>query len=190
MKNILLCLLFALPIAHAERADGYQKTVIKARDSASDMVSKVTTLTGNVEIQRGSLLIRAEHAVLTEDAQGYQRVVMTAQAGEPPVSFRQKRDGAGNQWMEGQALQVTYDDKTEIVDLTNQAQARRTSDGLVTDEVTGERIIYKSREEQYLVTQLPGSTATGDRRGKMVLQPIRKDPLINPLNSTAAVPQQ
>jgi len=186
MKKTLLCLLLVLPIAHAERADGYQKTMIKARDTVSNMVTRVTTLTGNVEIRRGSLLIQAEHAVLTEDAQGYQHVVMNAQAGEPPVSFRQKRDGAGNVWMEGQARQVVYDDRTEIVDLTDQALARRTTDGVLSDEVTGEHIIYKSRAEQYQVTQLPGSTATGDRRGVMVLQPTRKDPLIHPLNATAA----
>lgn len=186
MKNTLLCLLLVLPIAHAERADGYQKTEIKARDTVSNLVTRVTTLVGNVEIRRGSLLIQAEHAVVTEDAQGYQHVVMSTLPGEPPVRFRQKRDGAGNVWMEGQALQAVFDDQTEIVDLKNEARARRTTDGMLTDEVTGEHIIYKSREEQYQVTQLPDSTATGDRRGVMVLQPIRKDPLINPLNATAA----
>lgn len=190
MKKVLLCLFFLLPSAHAERADSYQKTVIKARDSSSNMVTKATTLTGEVEIQRGSMLIRAEHAVLTEDAQGYQRVVMSTRPGEKPVSFRQKRDGLDNKWMEGEAQQVIYDEKTETVDLTIQARVHRTTLGEITDEVTGEHIVYNSREETYLVTQLPGSAAPGDRRGVMILQPPRKDPLINPINSTAATATQ
>jgi lipopolysaccharide export system protein LptA len=190
MKKFLMCLFFILPGAYAERADSYQKTVIKARDSVSNMITKATTLTGEVEIQRGSMLIRAEHAVLTEDAQGYQRVVMSTCPGEKPVTFRQKRDGLDNKWMEGEAQQVVYDEKTETIDLTSQARVRRTTEGEMTDEVTGEHIVYNSHEETYLVTQLPGGTATGDRRGTMVLQPPRKDPLINPINSTAATATQ
>jgi len=102
-----------------------------------------------------------------------------------PVFFRQKRDGAANQWFEGQALRLEYDEKTETVDLQVQAQVRRTSDGELTDEVSGERIVYTSVTETYAVRQLPGSAAGGDRRGKMVLQP-RKDPLLSPASATAA----
>lgn len=174
---LLVFLIASIPTARAERADSFQPTVIRAIDSISSLVDKVTTLTGNIEIQRGTLLIQAEHAVLTEDAQGYQHVVMTTSPGEKPVRFRQKRDGAQDQWMEGEALQVEYDEKSEVVTLINQAKVRRTTDGAVTDEVMGEHIVYQSREEQYRVTQRPGSVSgSGDRRGIMILQPVRKDP--------------
>jgi lipopolysaccharide export system protein LptA len=160
--------------------------VVRALDSAGDLVRKVTTLTGKVEIQRGTLLIQAEHGVLTQDAQGYQHIVLSTRPGEPQVRFRQKRDGGPDLWMEGEAQEVVYDEKAELVDLMMQAKARRTSGGAVTEEVTGEHIIYKSREEQYQVTQLPDRAIAGDRRGVMVLQPARKDPLISPASSTAS----
>lgn len=183
---ILFCLLSAaLSAVRAERADSFQKTVIRAADSSSSLVSKVTTLTGNVEIRRGTLLIQAEHAVLSEDAQGYQHVSMTTRPGEKPVAFRQKRDGGDNQWMEGEALQVEYDGKTEVVDLLNQAKVRRTTQGVLTDEALGEHIVYESLSEQYHVSQMPGA-AGGDRRGTIVLQPGRKDPLISPASATAS----
>lgn len=186
MKKIFFCLFFLLSTAHAERADSFQKTVIKARDISNNTITKVATLTGEVEIQRGSILIRAEHAVLSEDAEGYQHLVMTTQPGEKAVTFRQKRDGPDDQWMEGEAQQVTYDEKTEVVDLIDQARTRRTTQGVVTDEATGEHIVYQSREEQYFVTQLPGKVAAGDRRAVMVLEPARKDALNKPVNSNAA----
>lgn len=124
--------------------------------------------------------------MLSEDDDGYQHVVMTTGPSGKAVTFRQKRDGADEQWMEGEAQQLIYDEKTEVVDLTNQARARRTTQGALTEEVTGEHIVYKSREEQYFVTQLPDTMAVGDRRAVMVLEPARKDPLNKPLNSNAA----
>lgn len=184
MNKSILCLFFLLPCAHAERADSYQRTVIQSRESSSNMVSKVTTLVGNVEIHRGTMAIHAEHALLTEDDQGYQRLVMTTRPGEKLVSFRQKRDGANNQWMEGEAEQVIYDEKNEVLDLISRARARRTTEGDVTDEVIGEHIIYKAREEQYVVTQLPAKNTSGDRRGTIILQPAYKNPQISTTEST------
>jgi lipopolysaccharide export system protein LptA len=185
--SVLICAsLLVLSNAQAERADSFKPTEIKSIDGSTNLVSKVTTLSGDVEIRRGTLLIRADKGVVTVDAQGYQHITLTTGKGGKPVSFRQKRDGDLNQWMEGEALQVEYDEKTELVDLQHMAKARRTTEGVVTDEVSGERISYKSREETYLVALMPGSAAGGDRRGVMVLQPPRKDPLISPVSATAS----
>jgi lipopolysaccharide export system protein LptA len=73
------------------------------------------------------------------------------------------------------------------------AKARRTADGKLTDEITGEHISYVAREERYAVTQLPDSMKKGDRRGTLVLQPARKDPLAVPssaatTSATASAP--
>lgn len=179
-------LAISLSAAHAERADSFKKTEIKARDSSTNLVTNVTTLTGDVEIRRGTLLIQAATAVLTEDAQGFQHIVLMAKKSGPPIFFRQKRDGDGDQWMEGESLQAEYDGKTEVVDLLNQAKARRSTEGRVTDEVSGEHISYNSRDEVFLVTRLPGEATTGDRRGTMVLQPRRNDLLPSPASSTAS----
>jgi lipopolysaccharide export system protein LptA len=187
-KTLAIALLLAASAAQAERADTFQKTVIKARDSSGSLISKSSTLIGDVEIRRGTLLIQAEHGVLTENAAGYQHVVMTTQPGEKPVRFRQKRDGGANLWMEGEALQVVYDDQSGIVDLSNDAKVRRSADGDVTDEVTGEHIVYNSREETYQVNQLAASAASGgvDRRGTIVLQPTRKPQPPTPTTANTA----
>jgi len=183
---VALIALLSAGDVHAERADRFQATEIKSREGGTDLVTHTTMLSGDVELRRGTLLIKADKAVLTQDAQGFQHIVMTAEAGGKPVFFRQKRDGAQNQWMEGEARRVVYDDRSETVELLVEAKARRTTDGAVTDEASGERIAYQSREECYVVTQLPGGTASGDRRATMVLQPSRKDPLNLPATAASA----
>ena len=184
-----LAALIAATGAHAERADRFKATEIKSREGATSLLTRSTTLTGDVELRRGTLLIKADKAVVTQDAQGYQHIVMTSNEDGMPVFFRQKRDGAQNQWMEGEARRVEYDDKAETVDLLIDAKARRTTDGAVTDEVSGEHISYQSREERYVVTQLPGKAEGGDRRATMVLQPSRKDPLnLSGAAASASVP--
>jgi lipopolysaccharide export system protein LptA len=87
--------------------------------------------------------------------------------------------------MEGEALRVEYDGETELLELTLDARARRTTGGELTDEVRGERISYAAREERYVVTQLADSKKTGDRRGVMLLLPVRKDPLNLPSAAAA-----
>ncbi|TFW13458.1 lipopolysaccharide transport periplasmic protein LptA [Duganella callida] len=184
-RILTIALLIGACAAQAERADTFQKTVIRARDSSGSLVSKSATLTGNVEVRRGTLLIQAEHGVVTENAAGYQHVVMTTQPGEPPVRFRQRRDGGANLWMEGEALRVVYDDQSGIVDLSSEAEVRRSADGEITDEVTGEHIVYNSREETYRVSQLAGAdSGDRDRRGTIVLQPPRKPSPAAPSTAT------
>jgi lipopolysaccharide export system protein LptA len=183
----LICVLLTIPAAaYAERADTFKETFISARHNVANLVTREVTLSGEVELRRGTLLIKADNGVLTEDARGYQHLVLTTSKGGKPVFFRQKRDGGGEQWMEGEALRVEYDGETEVLDLTIDATARRTTGGELTDEVRGEHISYVARDERYVVTQLAGSDKTGDRRGTMVLRPFRKDPLLMPASSAAS----
>jgi lipopolysaccharide export system protein LptA len=185
--STLLCALLTVhAAAHAERADTFKETKITARHSVANLITREVTLTGEVELRRGTLLIKADSGVLTENARGYQHLVLTTNKGGKPVFFRQKRDGGGDQWMEGEALRVEYDGETEMLDLTLEAKARRTTGGQLTDEVSGEHISYVARDERYVVSQLPGDAKAGDRRGVMVLQPVRKDPLLMPASSAAS----
>ncbi|NGZ87800.1 lipopolysaccharide transport periplasmic protein LptA [Duganella aceris] len=187
----LICALLAVhAAAHAERADTFKETRITARHSVADLITREVRLTGDVELRRGTLLIKADKGVLTENARGYQHLVLSTNKGGKPVFFRQKRDGGGEQWMEGEALRAEYDGETELLDLILDAKARRSTGGQLTDEVSGEHISYVARDERYVVSQLPDSGPSGDRggdrRGTMVLQPVRKDPLLMPASSAAA----
>ncbi|ELX12230.1 lipopolysaccharide transport periplasmic protein LptA [Janthinobacterium sp. HH01] len=175
MKKLILSatmLLLAVAAAHAEKADANKPTTIKYDDLQIDDVKQIKTLIGNVILTRGTLLLKSPKAVMTTDAEGYDFVVLTSTPGTP-ATFRQKRDGAGDQWVEGEAERIEYSNKTDLVKLFSKAKIRRLEGGRLSDEVDGEFISYDSRKEQFAVkNSVTGESKPGAGRGTMVIQPV------------------
>jgi len=88
------------------------------------------------------------------------------------TSFRQKRDGGPDLWIEGQAERIEYNEKTEITKLFSKAHMQRMSGTKVTDEVNGEFISYDSRSEFYSVNNTSsGESKPGAGRITAIIQP-------------------
>lgn len=157
--------------AYAEKADSEKPTNIEADQMAYDDVKQVNTFTGNVVLTRGTLVMHAQKLVVTQDPAGYQFATLYAPPGGL-ATFRQKRDGPGNQWVEGQAERIEYDGKAELVKLFSKAKMRRLEGNAPTDEVEGEFISYDSRAEFFSVNNTPtGQSKPGGGRIKAVIQP-------------------
>ncbi len=172
-KKIVLSALLSLAvgIGHAEKADSTKPTNIEADQGTADDVKQVRILIGNVVLTKGTLTMKAGRAVLTEDPQGYQFVTFWAAPGTL-ATFRQKRDGGPDLWVEGRAERVEYNDKTEIVKLYSKAKLTRLDGTKPTDEVEGPYISYDSRQELFIVhNQNTGESKPGAGRVKMVIQP-------------------
>lgn len=175
MNKIILLLLMLLTIgARAEKADSDKPTNVEADQMAYDDVKQINTFTGNVVLTRGSLLMKANKVVVTQDPAGYQFATLYAAPGGLAI-FRQKRDGGPNLWIEGQAERIEYDGKIEIVKLVAKAKMRRLEGSKPTDEVEGEFISYDSRAEFYTVNNTAGGDKPSGGRVKAVIQP-RIDP--------------
>jgi len=144
--------------AHAEKADSQKKTLINAEHTVYDGKTGTKTLAGNVELTRGTLLIKAENAVETETSDGG----MVTLSGKPgsQVFFRQKRDGGPDLWIEGSADRVEYDKKTEVVKFIAKANVRYLSQQKMTQEQNGEFLSYDSINDVF--------TATNSTSGKRV----------------------
>ncbi|MQA41452.1 lipopolysaccharide transport periplasmic protein LptA [Rugamonas aquatica] len=174
MKKLILSatmLLLAVTAAQAEKADANKPTTINYDELQIDDVKQIKTLIGNVVLTRGTLLMKSPKAVMTTDPEGYDFVVLTSTAGTP-ATFRQKRDGAGDQWVEGEAERIEYSNKTDLVKLFSKAKIRRLEGGRLSDEVDGEFISYDSRKEQFAVkNSVTGESKPGAGRGTMVIQP-------------------
>lgn len=167
-------LLSAAGLAQAEKADSNKPTEIQFDQVDVDDVKQIKTFTGNVVLTRGTLLMKAAKAVVTQDPEGYQYVTLTSLPGAP-ATFRQKRDGEGEQWVEGQAERIEYDGKIELVKLFSKARIKRLEAGKPSDEVEGEFISYDSRKEFFSVKNTPtGDSKPGAGRGTMVIQPSNK----------------
>ncbi|MEN3364213.1 MAG: lipopolysaccharide export system protein LptA [Burkholderiales bacterium] len=155
----------------AEKADADKPTNVEADQMAYDDVRQINSFTGNVILTRGTLIMRGAKLVVMQDPAGYQFATLTAAPGAL-ATFRQKRDGGPNLWIEGQAERIEYDGKAELVKLFSKAKMRRLEGTKPTDEVEGEFISYDSRAEFFAVNNTAtGETKPGGGRIKAVIQP-------------------
>ncbi|MFZ4876071.1 lipopolysaccharide transport periplasmic protein LptA [Janthinobacterium sp. Mn2066] len=196
MKKILLltllstvCSLGLIGAARAEKADSEKEAVITAERGHVDDVKQVRTLTGNVVLVKGTLTMKAGRAQITEDAQGYQFIIFWAEAGKL-ATFRQKRDGEGDLWVEGEAERVEYNNKTEVVKLFSKAKLTRLEGTKPTDVVNGAFISYDSRKEEFQMENTEsGNNTPGGGSVRMVIQPKNKAPAAStPAASAPATP--
>jgi lipopolysaccharide export system protein LptA len=173
MAALLLMLgIMAGGAAHAEKADADKPTNVEANQMAYDDVKQVNTFIGNVVLTRGTVIMKSEKMVVTQDPEGYQYATLYAPPGGF-ATFRQKRDGGPDLWMEGQAAdRIEYDGKTEVAKFFVKARVKLLDGAVTTDQVDGEYISYDSRAEFYSVNNMAnGESKPGAGRIRAVIQP-------------------
>ncbi|HEY0878019.1 MAG TPA: lipopolysaccharide transport periplasmic protein LptA [Zeimonas sp.] len=156
--------------AFAAKGDSEAPTQVESDRMQYDDLKQVNVFIGNVVLTKGTIRLTADRLVVRQDPEGYQY----ATANGDLARFRQKRDGPGNQWVEGHALQIDYDGKAETVRLQRQAMLRRTENGRVVDEVHGNEILYESGTEFFTVEGGSARTGTPENPGgrvRVVIQP-------------------
>lgn len=161
--------LLAATAAWAEKADADKPLNIEADRVSIDDVKKIQVFDGNVQMTKGTLVIRAERIVITQDENGYQRGIATGSSALP--HFRQKREGL-DEYIEGEAERIEHDAYAEKTEFFNRAWVKS---GL--DEVRGQFISYDARTENYVVTSGPNGTrakAGSTDRVRVVIQPKNK----------------
>ncbi|MCL2873028.1 MAG: lipopolysaccharide transport periplasmic protein LptA [Betaproteobacteria bacterium] len=168
---LLGCLLAAMP-TFAERADRDKPIQFSAdKSEAINYETKVATLTGNVIITQGTMIIHADRVIFHQNPDN----TMSATAYGKPVSFRQKRDGS-DEYVEGYALRAEYDGQKEVLELFDQALLKQG-----TDEIRSNYIYYNSGTETFRAEGRPdstlpqGSTPSGEERVHGTFQPKGKD---------------
>jgi len=186
MKRLFLSAALLLGVAApalAEKADSYKPTAITYGSLDIDDVKQVTVLTGGVKLTRGTLAMTASRAFVKQTPEGYQHVTLFGDGKK--ATFRQKRDGAGDLWVEGDADRIEYDEQAELVKMFSKATIRRIEGGKQNDEVQGEFISYDSRKEFFSVRNSPtGESKPGGGRGTLVIQPSRTAPPPAPAPTT------
>lgn len=162
--------------ASAERADSLKQAVINFDSLDVDEVTQTRILTGNVILTRGTLTLKSDRALLKETPEGYMSVTLTSGPGRV-ATFRQKRDGGPNLWIEGQAERIEYEEREELVKLFSKAIVRELENGRLTNELDGAYISYDNRREVATVRNDPsGQTKAGGGRGTLIIAPRRTAP--------------
>jgi lipopolysaccharide export system protein LptA len=179
-------ILFATSPAWAEKADAEKPVNIEADRVSVDDVKKLQTFEGNVQLVKGTLIIRAERIVISQDDDGYQRGVATG-SGSALARFRQKREGV-DEYIEGEAERIEHDARSEKTEFFSRARVKSGQ-----DEVRGQFISYDARNEQYVVTSGPDGTRAkpgSNERVRAVIQPKNKkeDAPVQPPKGKAGSP--
>lgn len=173
MKTLLalwLAVLVALP-AFAERADKDKPMLLEAQRVSIDDAKKVQILEGDVVITKGTMILRAERVIVTEDEYGFQR--STAFAGKGGLArFRQKREGRED-YVDGEAERIEYNTRNEVAELFHRAWVKSGE-----DQLRGDYIWYDAVSEKYLVTAGEASHPKSGPppRVRAILQPKNKGP--------------
>ena len=172
MIKTSLALLLLLPLtALAEKADREKPINLEADRVSMDDIKKVQVFDGNVILTQGTLQIRTNKLVVTQDADGFQRGV--ASGGPDGLArFRQKREGSDD-FVEGEAERIEHDARAEKTKFFNRAWVRSGK-----DEVKGHFISYDALSEKYLVTSAGGDTKSANgaaqARVRAIIQPRSK----------------
>jgi lipopolysaccharide export system protein LptA len=159
---------FALP-ALAERADRDQPTIIEADRGVFDELKQVNVVSGRATLSKGTLRIAGERMELRTAPDGYRSATVTA-APDSLANFRQRRDPTRpgiEEYIEGAAERIEWDERTESVRFVNRARWQRLENGVVRDEISGQVIAYDAAASTYRVE----GSERGEGRVRAVIAP-------------------
>jgi lipopolysaccharide export system protein LptA len=163
----VICLLLLPLSALAEKADRDKPVNLEADTVTVDDAKRISTYEGNVVLVQGTLNIRSDKMVVTEDAEGFQH----GTAYGNPAYFRQKREGF-DEYIEGWGKRIEYDNRTDKVELFTEARMRKNQ-----DEVHGNFISYDGKTELFNVIgggKEAASASNPRGRVRAVMQPKKK----------------
>ncbi|WP_296653058.1 lipopolysaccharide transport periplasmic protein LptA [Paraburkholderia sp.] len=163
-----LSLVAFAPAAHAERADKDKPLNIEADNMTYDDLKQQTIFTGHVVATKGTILIKADKLVVTQDPQGYQYATGTVPPGSTTLAFfRQKRE-AVDEYVDGTAERIDYDGRQDLTTLTTRATVRRLQ-GLSTvmDQVHGSIITYDGQNDFYTAKSGKDVAGPGNPTGRV-----------------------
>jgi lipopolysaccharide export system protein LptA len=175
------------PPAAAERADRDKPTQIEGDKCVTEELKQVSVCSGNVVLTRGTLRITGERMEVREDPEGYRHATVIAAPGGL-ATFRQRQDTTRpgvEEYVEGAAERVEYDERAETVRLIQRALWKRLENEQPRDEIAGSLITYDSRTSTYSVAG--GEGGSGDGRVRLILSP-RQESAATPSPATPLKP--
>ena len=183
-RTLLIPAIFLLLIpfsALAEKADRDKPINLESDTVTVDDAKRVSVYEGNVVLIQGTLNIRSDKMIVTEDAEGFQH----GTAHGNPAYFRQKREGF-DEYIEGWGKRIEYDNRTDKVELFTEARMKKNQ-----DEVHGNFISYDGKTELFNVIGGGKEAATANNpRGRVrtIMQPKKKSGEATPPASGQTVP--
>ena len=185
------CATVAAP-ALAERADRDKPLNYEANSGECDDLKQVCVLAGDVLLVKGTIRATGQRVEIRKDPEGYLFGLLEAAPGKVST-FRQRRDVSKpgvEEYVDGQAERIEYDEKTETVKLLGRARIRLLENDAQRDELRGDSITYDQRNSKYFVTGgTPKDPGSGDGRVRGTIGP-RTPPAAAPGSQAPLAPSR
>jgi lipopolysaccharide export system protein LptA len=177
IARLLVCLAFCPlligNLAHAEKADQDKPIILEAEKVSVNDVQQIYDLKGQILLIKGSIVVTGEDGHIQVDPEGYEFVDVKGSI-DATASFRQRREGPADEYMQGRGAQVTYNAKAEVLTITGDASLRRSLNMQMLDQLQGWKIEYDDITERYRVMP-PANVKPGDLPlARAILSPRRK----------------
>ena len=158
---------------HAEKADQDKPIILEAEKISVNDVQQFYELDGDVLLIKGSILITGEKAIIKVDPEGFEYIDVQ---GSPKgiASFRQRREGRANEFMQALGQTFTYNAKTEFLTLTGDANLKRLLNMQMLDQLRGWKIDYDDVKQRYQVSPPTNAKPEDLPQARAILSPRRK----------------
>jgi lipopolysaccharide export system protein LptA len=160
-------------LAHAEKADQDKPLILEAEKVSVNDVQQTYDLNGKILLIKGTIVVTGDQGNIKVDPQGYEYVDMKG-TPEEVASFRQKREGPADEFMQGRATDVSYNAKTELLTLTGDASLKRLQNMQMLDQLHGWKIEYDDIKQYYRVSPPADAKAYDLPLARAILSPRRK----------------
>lgn len=160
-------------ISYAEKADQDKPLILEAEKVSVNDVQQTYELNGQILLIKGSIVVTGDQGNIKVDPEGYEYVEMQGTPKEV-TSFREKREGPADEFMQGRATDVTYNAKTELLTLTGNADLKRLDNMVMLDQLHGWKIEYDDIRQYYRVSPPPDAKPDDLPLARAILSPRRK----------------
>ena len=160
-------------LTYAEKADQDKPIILEAEKVSGNDTSQVYDLNGEVLLVKGSIIVTGEEGHIRIDPEGYEFIDVKG-TPEAVATFRQRREGLANEFMQGRGSNATYDAKTEILTLTGDASLKRLLNMQILDQLYGWKIEYDDVKQYYRVVPPKDAKPDDLPLARAILSPRRK----------------
>lgn len=159
--------------AFAEKADQDKPIILEAEQVSVNDVQQIYDLKGQVLLIKGSIVVTGEDGHIQVDPEGYEFVDVKG-SPETTASFRQRREGPADEFMQGNGTQVVYNAKTEVLTITGDASLKRLLNMQMLDQLRGWKIEYDDVKQYYRVIPPADAKPEDLPLARAILSPRRK----------------
>jgi lipopolysaccharide export system protein LptA len=159
--------------ALAEKADQDKPLILNANSVSINEAEQKYKLQGDILLIKGSIVVTGDKGDIVVDPEGYQFIEVKGDA-KTLATFRQRREGLANEFMQGIGRDVNYNGKQEVLILLGDANMKRLLNMQMKDHLRGGKIEYRDDTQEYRVSPPVNQPKGAPPSSRAILAPRSK----------------